>query len=1158
VAAGAKFCSSCGRPVGEGVRAAERKLVTILFADIVGSTPLAEGRDPERVGRILNRYFDAMREVLDGWGGTVEKYIGDAILAVFGVPAAHEDDAGRAMRAALEMQARLDTLNAALEPEHGVRLAIRIGINTGYVVATMAERVDDRFLAGDDVNVAARLEQSAAPGTIVVAERTAQAGGPGFAFDAPVPLELKGKGAPVLTRRLVGFDMTVATAAVAMPGDGPGSLQAPLIARDRELEALGATLSDAIGAGQARLALVFGPAGIGKSRLTREFLQRSRRDVPELTVLRGRCLAAGRGITYWALAEIVRQACGISLDDAPEIARAKLEAAVEALLGDEPDRQDVAFALATTAGIHVPDNPLDRIRPVAVANEIGRQWPRFVTAQARRGPTVLFVEDLHWADDQLIGTLERVIRRSDGPLVVLATARPEFAEAHPEFGAAREGVTSITLRALGQEDGERLVEELLGWPSVPGSIRTALLERAEGNPFFVEQLVGGLIDTGAVVRDGDAWRLASSAPLVALPDTIHGVLAARIDRLPADEKLALQEAAVVGRTFWDPPLALTIEADHLEPALDGLEAKGLVLVRTTSSVAGQTEYAFKHALLRDVAYVGIPLARRAISHARVGTWLQGLAGARDEGLLELVAFHYRAALLGDGADLAWSDQPDARAELRERAVAVLLDAGAVARQRNATAAAIEIHEAALELAVSDEERARAYEELGDDHGWSYHGDPSVEAWGHSLALRRTMGDSEAIARICLKAARHCAIYWGGFATRPSGETVDAFVDEGISRAREPITRAWLLALSALASAAYVAAGRPDPRPPEARIAAAREATELAAGLDSADVQAIAMRGLAALYLEEDRPAEALEVMDAALGIVDRIEAQRDRVIQTSLSLKVVMDIGGDFERAHTLATEAIVDARELSAHDRMHATYFVMAPLYRMGRWSEIPPLVAEHLAAFDEETVDMNCPFTRGGPPIGALVLERLGRGDEALAAEADIHANDEVPGLVEAWMAERALRTGHPDEARRIAERTVAFGRGLTIEEPPYELPVLVEALAELGDWAALDALLPTARARVANVAWLAPTIDRAEAMRSASEGDLVGARAALERALETFRRLGMRAEIAATLERLAALSDGDEAASGALSAEAARLWSEVLGSGSSTAPLTAADVA
>jgi hypothetical protein len=233
----------------------------------------------------------------------------------------------------------------------------------------------------------------------------------------------------------------------------------------------------------------------------------------------------------------------------------------------------------------------------------------------------------------------------------------------------------------------------------------------------------------------------------------------------------------------------------------------------------------------------------------------------------------------------------------------------------------------------------------------------------------------------------------------------------------------------------------------------------------------------------------------------------------------------------------------------MHATYFEMAPLFRLGRWSEIPPLLGDHLVAFDEETVDMNCPFTRGGPPIGALVMERLGRPELAADAEARIHAKDEDPGQAEAWVAERALATGHPAEAREMAERILAVGRGVSIEEPPYEIPVLVEALAELGDWTALDELLPTARRRVANIAWLGPAIDRAEAARAAAQGDVASARSALERALESYRRLGMRAEIAATLDRLAGLTDDAEERE-RLRSEAAGLWSEVIGSTSSVA--------
>ena len=1114
---GARFCPSCGRAGAEGVRTEERKLVTVLFADLVGSTALADGRDPERVARILERYAVTMREALEPWGGTIEKYIGDAVVAAFGVPAVREDDASRALHAALEMLARLETLNEELEREHGIRLALRIGVNTGDVLAATAGRLDQRFLAGDAVNIAARLEQAAEPGAILVADRTADATARSFRFDAPTQLDVKGKSGPVSARKLIG---------TSPDGAMPGSLQTRLLGRDRELRALHELLDDAIRTGRPRLGLVFGPAGIGKSRLMREFLEQAQARLPELRVLRGRCRSTGHGITYWALSEIVRQACGISLDDSPEAAGGKLERTVASLFRQAGrqagDAENVTFALATTAGISLPDNPLGRIRPIAVADALAHAWPRFATAEARRAPTTLFVEDLHWADDQLLATLEHIASRSDGPLLVLATARPEFVEDHPGFGMAREDATSLSLRALDEGDEERLVEGLLGWPRVPTNLRRALLERAEGNPFFLEQLVGGMIDSGALTHDADGWHVTTSAMTAALPDTIHGVLAARIDRLSGPEKLVLQEAAVVGRTFWPPAVGLSIEDRVVRPALDGLEAKGFVLARPSSSLAGESEYLFKHALVRDVAYAGIPLARRARSHARVAVWLEGLTGRGDEGVVELVAYHYHAALLGEGSDLAWTDDSAARAEVRNRAFIVLVAAGAVARQRNATGRGLEFHQAALELAIDDGERASAYEELGDDHGWSYHGDPSVEAWTAALEFRRTLGDDEACARICLKAARHCAIYWGGFADRPTGETIDRFVDEGLARSQEPLTRAWLLAIRAHASGSYTALGRADPQPHESRIAAAEEAAAIAAQIGNGDVQALATRSLGGLYLGAGRPDRSLASAEDQLAMMERVVALRDRLVHTSLALARIMDIGGDFERALALAQDTKERASHESAHERMHATYFVMAPLYRLGRWSEIVPLIDEHLAAFAEETVDMNCPFTRGGPAVGALVLERLGNHEAARDAASRIVPNDKRPGLVEAWMAERALLNGRPGEAREIAERTLAFGRGASVEEPPYELAVLVEALAALEDWPALAAVLPAARGQAAYLAWLAPAIDRAEAARLAAEGDVEGARAALDRALATYRHLGMEAEVVMTQERLAGLAE------------------------------------
>src|SRR5439155_11424225 len=259
-----------------------------------------------------------------------------------------------------------------------------------------------------------------------------------------------------------------------------------------------------------------------------------------------------------------------------------------------------------------------------------------------------------------------------------------------------------------------------------------------------------------------------------------------------------------------------------------------------------------------------------------------------------------------------------------------------------------------------------------------------------------------------------------------------------------------------------------------------------------------------------RPADDLAVSELQLVVVGRVEALRDRLVLTSLALDQSMDLGGDFERALEIARDTRLRAVDLSAHERMHATYFVMAPLYRLGRWREILPLLDEHLAAFAEETVDMNCPFTRGGPVIGAIVLDQMGRLDAAAEASGSIVPNDKEPGTVEARMAERALLAGGPATAREIALRTIEFGRDLTVEQPPYELPVLVDALAALGRWDELEVTSSAFRDRAANVAWLAPALDRAEAWRLAERGDSAGAKSGLRRALDAYRRLGMLPEV------------------------------------------------
>ncbi|TMB55340.1 MAG: hypothetical protein E6J47_06880, partial [Chloroflexi bacterium] len=573
-----------GRVLGE-----ERKVVTILFADVIGSTTLGEQLDPERLRALLGTYFSAMAAIIESWGGTVEKYIGDAIMAVFGVPAVHEDDAERALRAALEMQVRLGELNAAFTRQHQVSLQIRIGVNTGEVVAGTGEAANQQIVAGDAVNVAQRLEAAAEAGSVLVGERTFATAERAFRFADPLTLDLKGKSEAARAYPLIE--------ALPTPGRGMRGLNAPMIGRERELAALLGLMDETVETGQPRLVVVYGPAGIGKSRLTREFLEEALRSRPELRVLRGRSLSAGHGITYWALGEILRGACEIGLDEPIEVVRERLRSGVAEVLSplglpaDDADR--TIASLATTVGIQLDTGDGQESAP-ASADELARAWPRFATAYAARGPAIWVVEDLHWAGEPAVEMVAQIARRTEGPLLLVATARPEFADDHPGFGPGGQDAFAVSLRPLTERQAGDLVNQLLAVAELPEDLRAEILTKADGNPFFVEEILQRLIDEGALQRDGDHWRPTATVRAVQIPDSVQGLLAARIDALSPEERRTLQEAAVVGRTFWKAGLEGVVETEQLEPALAGLERKGLVLIRSTSSFSGQTEYLFKH------------------------------------------------------------------------------------------------------------------------------------------------------------------------------------------------------------------------------------------------------------------------------------------------------------------------------------------------------------------------------------------------------------------------------------------------------------------------------------------------------------------------------------------------------------------------------------
>ena len=1121
VAADARFCANCGTSLNSTSAnpTEERKIATILFADVIGSTDLGEQLDPERLRALLQDYFAAMARVIEGWAGTVEKYIGDAILAVFGVPVAREDDPIRALSAATEMLAEIERLNDDFEKRHGVRLNVRIGVNTGEVLAPVGARAGGQFLvSGDPVNVASRLQGAAEPGTILVGERTWAAARNVFAFEDPVQLDVKGKREPVVARRL----------GRQIADDSRGvRFQAPMVGRDRELGTLLGLLDEAIERQEPRLVVVSGPAGIGKSRMLREFVTSATERHPDLVVLRGRCLAAGHGITFWALGEILRAAAGISLDEPADSAIEKLRRTVTAVLeplGIRPQELDETFfALATSANLAVPGNPLDMIEPEGVGEEMARAWPRFLTGLATRAPTTIVLEDLHWADERMIGMIESLASRSEGRLLILGTSRPEFLETHSGFAAGGD-VTTVALRPLTESQSEQLVLELLGNSDPLQALLMDVRQKAEGNPFFLEEILQRLIDEGALVREEGRWVGTEHAATVRLPDTIHALLAARIDSLPSVEKALLQQAAVVGRVFWPGSLGAATNGNESMETLRSLERRGMVSARTSSTIEGQPEYLFRHVLIRDVAYAGVPKARRARAHAETAEWLAALAGDRQDEFGELLAYHYAAAVAGEDADLAWADTPDRREELRREAVLALLNAGNSTRQRFAIDKAIELHEQALDLAADDADRATAFEAIGDDHEALYHMDEALAAYLSAVEARRASGDdAEKVARIVAKIAS-MARRWGAFRQVPDHSLIYGLVHDSLDRDISDRLRAELLIGSGMVSKTGTQTTSRTPLAGEEKEELPRHIADVEAGLKLAmelDDPPLLYRGygvLSLLYWHAGETAKYRDATERGAELLDRLPSRRDRVDLLTNYAAVRMDTG-DYLPALAISEQAFEQSDGLSLHERMHATFHIIWAASTAGDWDRALSIWPWHLEAANSEP-DVNCPNVRGGPPLGATLLAwrgELDRAMELVPLPAEPPQRDSM--FDRAILANYAVLGGRDDIALAIVDSMTSDPDRLLF---PDGIDFYIEALLGLGRHDQLEQMLAAVRRMSGMSVLLGPLADRTEATIMIQRGDTAAARELLERAEVGFEELSVPFELARTQEQLAKLVD------------------------------------
>jgi class 3 adenylate cyclase/tetratricopeptide (TPR) repeat protein len=706
----ARFCLACGGSLAtEAPAGEERKVVSVLFVDLVGFTDRSDRADPEDVRATLRPYHERVKAAIESFGGTVEKFIGDAVMAVFGAPTAHEDDAERAVRAALRVLETIDELR-----EEGLDVAVRAAVTTGEAVVALGARPErgEGIVAGDVVNTAARLQGAAPVGGVIVDAGTMRSAEHAIGFEPLEPVAAKGKQAPIEVWRAV-------EARSRFGVDTELRAQTLFVGRDSELALLGETFARALREPSAQLVTVVAEPGVGKSRLVWEFREEIDRRPGLVRWRQGRCLPYGDGITFWALGEIVKAEAGVLETDSPADALAKLGHVAD-LVTDDADRAWIVERLAPLVGAQ------DEVAGVG-RDEAFSAWQRYVAALAAHRPTILVIEDLHWADASLLDFLEHLLDwTADVPLMLVATARPELYDTRPEWGGGRRNSTTIGLSPLSDADTARLVSSLLERAVMPAETQTALLERAGGNPLYAEQFVRMLGEAGPAPGE--------------LPETVQALIAARLDTLSHELKSLLQDAAVLGKVFWTGALAAMGERtrDEVLASLRELVRRDFVRPARVSSMRDEEEFSFWHVLVRDVAYQQIPRAARAQKHVQAAEWIELASEGRLADHSEFLAHHYAEALELRRAAGSLEDGGD----LEERLVRFSVLAGDRAMSLDIPSAE-GAYRRALAVASDDVERGRVLVKLGDALQPQGRLQESEDAYEEAISLLRAAGEDRA-------------------------------------------------------------------------------------------------------------------------------------------------------------------------------------------------------------------------------------------------------------------------------------------------------------------------------------------------------------------------------------------------------------------------------
>ena len=1055
--------------------------MTVVFADMVGSTERAERLDPEDVRALLAPYHARLRQELERHGGTVEKFIGDAVVAVFGAPVAHEDDAERAVRAALSIQEAIAEMNDA---DPGLALEVRVGVNTGEALVAIDARPElgEGLVSGDVVNTGARLQSAAPPGGVLVGEHTYRATERAIEYETYAPVAAKGKAEPLLVWLAVGRR--------ASWGIDLSDARTPLVGRDDERDVLVGALARARARLESQLVTVVGVPGIGKSRLVRELFRVVDED-PELIVWRqGRSLPYGEGSAFWGLAEIVKAQAGILETDGAEEATEKVRAVVADLVSDPTEGPWVERHVLSLTGVQQT-----RSSAQSDLDEAFAAWRRFLEALAERQPAVVVFEDLHWADDALLDFVDSLADRVTGvPLLVVCSARPELLERRPGWGGGKRNAATVSLAPLSDEDTARLLASLLGTPVLAADQQTSLLQRAGGNPLFAEEYVRMLAD--------------GSDPAGAAPETLHGVVAARIDALPAEEKGILQLASVLGKVFWTDALASLAGATpwELEERLHALERKEFVRREHRSAVAGSKQYVFVHALVRDGAYGQMARAVRADVHRRVADWIETLPADRADDRTEILAHHLLEAI--EYSRAAGLDASD----LLPRAAKAVRESGDRAWRIGAVDAALSFYTRLRELDPTVEE---------DPYFLLSVGVALALAFGYKEeGARELERAAEALADSDPAAAARATINRGEFVWQ-RGDQEGAFVyfdaaREMTERAAPSIDKAYAVADVARFLAL---AGRSEEASHlvEEAIAAAEEFAD-----DELLAEALNTRAVVRASLGDSRWRE-----DSERGLELVLRRNSFRAGRAYLNLgSHLSDSAGDLARAEAVTREGLAFSERMGFSLTASRWFYgnLTDATYLRGAWDEA-------LALAEAEVVRDPHYMQQVARSIRAYI--RLGRGDLAGAVEdveyalRDARAIRDPQALLPALVlaAEVASAKGDVSEARRLlgelGQPERAAGTWVV------SAALLYRELDRAPTWLLEDARSPTTPWRAAARAVVrgelhsaadilhetgARTLEAAVRLRAA-EQELAGgcraeAEAQLERALAFYREVGASA--------------------------------------------------